>query len=97
MASFMCILAQLKAIFKLSLKKKKTKAVSQVPMMPHHQASNPSSLLLERSKEKKRQWINLGKKPNGIVPGDKGTQGLNPKPDKNLASYTPEFSTYNFF
>ena len=52
MASFMCILAQLKAIFKLSLKKKKTKAVSQVPMMPHHQASNPSSLLLERLKER---------------------------------------------
>lgn len=24
-------------------------------------------------------------------------EGLNPKPDKNLASYTPEFSTYNFF
>ena len=44
----MCILAELKAIFKIALKKEK-KAVSQVPMMPHHQAS--SSLLLERLKE----------------------------------------------
>ena len=50
-----------------------------------------------KKETKNRQQINLGKKPNGILPGDKGTQGLNAKPDKHLASYTPEFSTYNVF